>query len=77
MKILVKYRERIYQMNEDGLFLCAHPNAEVTPPCCWRKDEDGLIACGCAGGYSVYCADCKNEDLTDEQVEEMIDASGY
>ncbi len=59
---------------EDGLFRCAHINAEVEPPCCSGIDSEGLPSCGCYGQYSVYCYDCHNKDMTDADVENIVEA---
>ena len=62
-----------YLMDEDGLFRCTHENAEVEPPCCSGRDSEGLPSCGCHGQYSVYCYDCNNDDMTDNDAENIIE----
>jgi hypothetical protein len=67
--IEVKYIETPeYERNEDGEFKCPHYEAEVIPPCCDGRD------CGCRGGYGVDCRACNNEDLTDNDVDNIIEA---
>lgn len=60
-------------ITEDGEFKCTHPNAEVEPPCCSGTDSEGNVSCGCYGQYSVYCYDCNNDDMTDQDVENILD----
>lgn len=75
MTINVKYRPTsTYELNEDGDFTCLHENAEVDRACCSGVDSDGLMSCGCGGMDSVYCDDCDNEDLTDSDVEAILEA---
>lgn len=71
MRVEVKYIETSSYSLKDGdtILTCDHELAEVEPPCCNGND------CGCYGRYSVYCWDCNNEDLTDSQVEAIIEAS--
>lgn len=59
-------------ITEDGAFKCTHPNAEVEPPCCSGIDSEGLPSCGCHGQYGVYCYDCNNDDMTDDDVESLL-----
>lgn len=67
-KITIKYIEvSTYSLTEDGEFTCDHEFAEVTPPCCNGND------CGCYGSYSVYCPGCDNQDLTESEVEALLD----
>jgi len=63
----------IYELNEDGEFRCPHYNVEIEPPCCSGRDIYGNTSCGCYGSYSVYCPDCSNEDLTESEVEALLD----
>lgn len=53
-----------YDYCDDRLY-CEHWNAEVEPACCNGNN------CGCTGLDSVYCSDCDNEDLTEEQAYEL------
>ena len=69
MKILVKHQDRVYRMNEDGEFKCAHENLEIEEPCC-TGGATGYIECACGGQTSVYCPDCNNEDLSDNEASE-------
>lgn len=59
-------------ITEDGAFKCTHPNAEVEPPCCSGRDSEGNTSCGCYGQYSVYCNDCSNDDMTDQDVDDLL-----
>lgn len=70
MKIVVKQYGFATEMNEDGEFRCPHYNVEVEPPCCFGG---AIIECGCRGMYSVYCPDCDNEDLTDLEIEVILE----
>lgn len=65
MTIQVKYQSPIYKMDEDGYFRCIHDKVEVSSPCCSRTN--GYIDCSCYGQYSVYCWDCGNQDLLDNE----------
>lgn len=74
MTIQVQYQKGTYVLNEDGEFRCPHYNAEVTPPCCnGSPDEAGRDTCACHGLHSVYCPDCKNEDMSESDVERILD----
>ena len=76
MNITVKEIETsTLEMNEDWEFKCTHEFAEIEPPCCSGYDSEGLPSCGCHGQYSVYCYDCNNDDMTDNDVERIIDGS--
>ena len=70
--IIDKSVERHFILTEDNELKCSHPNAEVTPPCCSSRGSSGFIECGCAGLFAVYCSDCKNEDMTESDIEELI-----
>lgn len=55
---------------------CQHPEEqlEITAPCCRTpQGEYGRWDCGCQGQYSVYCYGCDNEDMTDADVERILD----
>jgi len=73
MKIAVKEITSISVMNEDGEFFCPHLDVEIEEPCCSGRDSDGLISCGCQGMFSVYCPDCGNKDMTQNQVDEILE----
>ena len=60
-------------ITEDGAFKCTHPDPEVEPPCCTTRGSSGYFECGCGGMYSVYCNDCSNDDMTDQDVENILD----
>lgn len=63
MKITVTNLDYTTILNEDNEFRCPHENVEVESPCCSGYD------CGCEGKYNVYCEDCRNEDLRDNEAE--------
>ena len=68
MKIKVNYIETsTVELSEDWEFACTHEFAEIEPPCCSGRD------CGCYGLYGVYCYDCNNDDLTEHQVQQILD----
>lgn len=58
----------------DGELKCAHVNIEVEPPCCSGVDSDGHMSCGCGGVHSFWCPDCKNEQLTEDQMQDILEA---
>lgn len=59
-QIIVKHYER----REDGEYYCTHANIEITEPCCGIT---GGASCFCQGLCAVYCKDCDNEDLSEQQ----------
>ena len=71
MKVKINYQPRTYLLTEDNYFKCAHEGLEIDPPCC-SGFSNGLIDCACLGQYSVYCFDCKGEDLDDWEVDQLI-----
>lgn len=56
-------------MNEDGEFRCPHDNVEVE----YDVGGDGITEPG--PSWSVYCYDCHNEDMTDSQIDDYIEAA--
>lgn len=75
MQLVVKQFGGTAVMDEDGLFHCAHDNVMVEPPCCdGSPDEYGRNTCDCSGQYSVYCPDCRNKDLDEQQVEQVLNS---
>lgn len=58
-----------YVMNEDGEFRCPHDNVEVE----YDVGGDGITEPG--PSWSVYCYDCHNEDMTDSQIDDYIEAA--
>ena len=68
--ITVRHEGYYTVMDEDGDFHCPHDNVEIEPPCC---SGGAYIACGCQGMYNVYCPDCHNDDLTDNDIEAILD----
>jgi hypothetical protein len=69
MKVInVRIDDAEYVLKDDR-FVCAHVNVDVEPPCCNGNN------CDCRGLDSVYCEDCKNEDLTEDQVQEILVAN--
>ena len=65
-QITIIANEAIYTMDEDGLFTCEHLNTEIQEPCCNGS------ACLCRGLQGVYCYDCNNEDMTEQQAIELL-----
>lgn len=59
----------------DGIFYCQHNDITIEEPCCspFSTGSSGYIECGCGGNISIYCNDCDNKDLTDEQVNDIIE----
>lgn len=74
MKIEIKETSRSYRMDEDGLFRCNHDRVVIERACCspFQIGDSGYVECGCHGRDSVYCPDCKDEDLTDSEVDELL-----
>lgn len=70
--IKVKHLGYKTAMNEDGEFRCPHENVEIKKPCCSVRGSSGYIECGCGGQYSVYCHDCKNEDLQEWEAQDIL-----
>lgn len=68
MKITVTESTQVLNyINEDGILRCSHQNVTVEAPCCNGDD------CGCHGQYSVYCNDCHNDDLTNDEADQFVD----
>lgn len=68
MVITVREQGSSASLTEDNEFKCNHDNPEITPPCCIIGRD-----CGCQGRYSVYCYDCNNDDMTDQDVDNILD----
>ena len=51
---------------------CEHENVVIEEPCCKTVGSSGYIECDCGGETTVYCYDCRNEQLTDDDVEEIL-----
>lgn len=69
-QIEVNHLTNVQIMNEDGEFKCAHINVDVQPPCC---NGNTASDCGCHGSFSVYCYDCFNQDMTDDEANSFIE----
>jgi len=70
MKIAVtqdRYTNYPVYLNEDGEFRCPHDNADVE----YEQGGDGYTEP--AGGWTVYCNDCHNDDLRDDEAEALIE----
>lgn len=68
MTINVKqYGSPTYVMNEDGEFRCEHPDVEVE----YDIGGDGITEPG--PSWSVFCPDCHNDDLTDDEADTFIE----
>lgn len=61
-----RYAYPVY-LNEDGEFRCPHLDVEIEAPCCSGRD------CGCYGSYSVYCPDCHNDDMLQQECDDIVD----
>lgn len=46
---------------------CPHDNVQIIQACCTTVGESGNIECGCAGLDRIYCEDCDNQDMTEEE----------
>lgn len=57
-----------YVMNEDGDFRCPHEDVEVT----YEQGGDGYTEP--AGGWTVYCNDCQNDEVEDWEIDSLIEA---
>lgn len=77
IQIQVKYRtvENYPVHLVDGEWRCWHvidpSEVDVVPPCC--SGFSRIIECGCGGLYSVYCPDCQNDDMREEDIENIIE----
>ncbi len=47
---------------------------EIEAPCCSGRDSEGNISCGCYGQYSVACVADNCPGLTDDEVNDAIEA---
>lgn len=56
------------QRNEDGELVCTHEDAEVE----YDRGGDGITEPGAS--YSVYCYGCNNEDMSQSQVDALVEA---
>lgn len=72
MQITVREISTTYHLTEDSEFKCSHQNLEIEPPCCSGFDSEGLLSCGCAGQYAVYCPDCRNEDMSQDEADKLL-----
>lgn len=67
MRIKVKQAGFLTVMNEDGEFRCPHNNYKVE----YDRGGDGRTEPG--PSWSVYCYDCHNEDITQTEVDGLIE----
>lgn len=65
-KIVVRIEDQTLEMDEDGEFRCVHEGA-YTEKCCLGVD------CLCNGLTEVHCPDCNNEDLTERDVQDILE----
>jgi hypothetical protein len=72
-QITVKQDESVYKMSEDGDFLCAHNDVWIEEACCFGRDSDGLIACGCQGLDSIVCNNNDCTGLEEWEVETLME----
>jgi len=79
-QIQVQYKGYPLYLTEDGEWRCFHAldpvNVEIEPPCCTSPGSSGYIECGCGGRYGVYCPDCDNDDMSDSDIENIIEGLG-
>lgn len=71
-KVYMKVEEELEQNLIDEVNKCQHEDAEVIQPCCTTPGSSGYIECGCAGLPYVECLECNNEQLTEEDIEEIL-----
>lgn len=72
----MKLHPNLYEELKTDTEKCQHPEeqVEITPPCCKTpQGEYGRWDCGCYGQYSVWCYGCDNEDMTDSDVEAILE----
>lgn len=68
MRIEVKQADFMAVMNEDGEFRCPHENVEFE----YDSGGDGITEPG--PSWSVHCNDCDDEDLTQTDINQLIEA---
>ena len=66
--IPVKGNSVTYIMNEDGEFMCPHESVEIE----YDRGGDGITEPG--PSWSVYCSDCHNDDMTDSEMQNILEA---
>src|SRR3990167_10231848 len=67
VKDMAQYGTPEYVMNEDGEFCCEHPNVEIEHDI----GGDGYTEPG--ESWGVFCPDCHNEDITDHEVDLILE----
>lgn len=73
LAIEVKHIESMYELSEDGEFICSHIDHEVIPPCCLSAGSSGYIECGCAGLHSVICHNRDCDGIDEWRAQELIE----
>lgn len=75
MNINVKHEGYALYLTDDIEWRCWHvidaSNVEVEPPCCSAFIR--IIECGCGGMYSVYCPDCQNDDMSENDITNILE----
>lgn len=69
MKILVKVDRYSYPvlMDEDGNFRCPHEDVDIE----YDRGGDGWTEPG--PSWSVYCNDCHNDDMSQDEVDSIVE----
>lgn len=57
----------VYELSEDLEMVATHEDAVLVPPCCDGRD------CGCHGMYGVECPAWDCPDLTQLEVDNLIE----
>lgn len=73
-RILVGFESHVYELSEDGEFVCTHNDATIEPPCCdGSPDEAGRYTCGCMGQESIVCNNPECTGIEDWQVDDLFE----
>lgn len=60
-------------MNEDGEFVCTHPDAYIDPACCSGYDSEGNVSCGCHGQDGVLCPAIDCTGIQEHEIDNLFD----
>jgi len=73
-----EYNTAEFAMNEDGVFLCTHPDAYIDQTCCspFQVGESGHVECGCGGVDSVVCPAIDCTGIEDHEVDQLFERLG-
>jgi hypothetical protein len=75
MHIVVKVKDsEVYQLNEDGEFICTHESYHINEACCspFQLGDSGYLECGCGGQDSVSCQNINCTGFTDADLERIL-----